>query len=93
MLPVLKFMKFTSQICENFKENYYNIAESSVIFSAASMFVKSSPTFEQSKYPAPCTSSVYGSLQCLIIPTLVSLEAVFERTTQVKNWSCTRSQC
>ena len=47
MLSVFKFMKFTSQACENFTELYYNIAESSVIFNAASMFVKSSPTFEQ----------------------------------------------
>jgi len=47
MFPVFKFMKFTSQTCENFTELYYNIAESSVIFNAASMFVKSSSTFEQ----------------------------------------------
>jgi len=46
MLHVFKFMKFTSQICENFTENYYKIAESSVIFNAASMFVKPYPTFE-----------------------------------------------
>jgi len=47
MLPVFKFIKFTSQTCENFTENYYNITESSVIFNAASMFVKSFPTFKQ----------------------------------------------
>lgn len=46
MLPVFKFMKFTSQTYENFTELYY-IAERSVIFNAACMFVKSSPTFEQ----------------------------------------------
>lgn len=46
MFPVFKFMKFTSHTCESFIELYYNIAESSVIFNAASMFVKPSPTFE-----------------------------------------------
>jgi hypothetical protein len=47
MLPLFKLMKFTSQTHENFTELYYNIAESSAIFNAPSMFVKSSPNFEQ----------------------------------------------
>jgi hypothetical protein len=39
---------------------------------------------KKSTYSVPHTSSVYGSLQYLIIPTPVSLQAVFERSKQVK---------